>query len=111
MGEPCRDINNPKYGMVMDFTDLKAIVNRLIVNRYDHALVLRQTAQSEALIAAMREKWDRIEITTYQPTCENMIIDFVGMLQKELPSHVELVELKLYETEKSSATWRKSDNE
>lgn len=110
IGQPISEPSNPKLGMVMDFTQLKAIVNRLIVDRFDHSLVLRSTPQSDALIQSMLGKWDRIEVTPYQPTCENMIIDFVQMLQQELPPHIELVELKLYETERSSATWRKEDN-
>ena len=32
-GEPNADPNNPKYGMVMDFGELKRIVGRLIVDR------------------------------------------------------------------------------
>ena len=31
-GEPNADPNNPKYGMVMDFGELKRIVGRLIVD-------------------------------------------------------------------------------
>lgn len=109
-GEPCDDPTNPKYGMVMDFTELKSIVNALIVDRYDHALVMRATPEGSPLVRLMQGKWSRIETTPYQPTCENMIIDFVNKLKKALPARVELVELKLYETEKSSATWCQSDN-
>lgn len=110
MGTPCADITNPKYGMVMDFTELKAIVNRLIVDRFDHALVMRPTPENNSVICAMQSKWKRIELTPYQPTCENMICDFVTMIERELPQGVSLVELKLYETEKSHATWLKTDN-
>lgn len=110
LGEPCDDIQNPKYGMVMDFTDLKAIVNSLVTDRYDHALVMRQTVQNVALVNTMRAKWERIHLTEYQPTCERMIQDFVVKLQAALPEHVTLVELTLYETEKSAARWLLSDN-
>lgn len=109
MGEPNTDITDPKYGMVMDFTELKAIVNRLVVNRYDHALVLRDSPNNRALLQALPQSWERVELTPYQPTCENMIGDFVAMISRELPQSVELVELKLHETEKSSATWRACD--
>ena len=50
-GTPCDDPQNPKYGMVMDFGDLKRIVNRLVVEPYDHALVLRQTPANLRLLA------------------------------------------------------------
>ena len=45
-GEPVADAAEPKYGMVMDFGELKRIVGRLIVDRYDHALVMRATADN-----------------------------------------------------------------
>ena len=53
-GEPNADPNNPKYGMVMDFGELKRIVGRLIVDRYDHALVVRRTAENSDAIDALR---------------------------------------------------------
>jgi len=40
-GQPISDVNNPKYGMVMDFGDLKKIVRKIIVEVFDHSLVLR----------------------------------------------------------------------
>ncbi|PKP22124.1 MAG: 6-carboxytetrahydropterin synthase QueD, partial [Bacteroidetes bacterium HGW-Bacteroidetes-22] len=47
-GEPISDPSSPKMGMVMDFGDLKRLVRQLIVDRYDHALVLGE--QSRHLI-------------------------------------------------------------
>lgn len=109
-GTPSTDENNPKLGMVMDFGQLKEIVNRLIVDRFDHAFVMRDTPSSHAIVETMRARWDKIVTTLYQPTCENMIISFVEMLRKELPPQVTLVEVRLYETEKSHAGWRAEDN-
>ena len=40
MGTPISDPKNVKFGMVMDFSDLKKIVNQLIVVPFDHATVL-----------------------------------------------------------------------
>ena len=39
IGEPITDMGNAKLGMVIDFGDLKKIVNREIVNVFDHATV------------------------------------------------------------------------
>lgn len=110
-GTPCCDELNPKLGMVMDFGELKSIVNHLIVDRYDHTLVMRRVDEDQLLVEAMRQKWSRIELTDYQPTCENMILDFAQLLQKALPSKVRLVKLKLYETARSYAEWRIEDNQ
>ncbi len=109
-GTPCDAPDDPKYGMVMDFGDLKRIVNRLVVDRYDHALILRQTPENMQLLEQVREKWERVYLVDYQPTCEQMIARFATQIARELPEDVRLVELKLYETEKSHATWRAEDN-
>ncbi|MDA0701220.1 MAG: 6-carboxytetrahydropterin synthase, partial [Bacteroidetes bacterium] len=37
LGTPIADKNNVKYGMVIDFTDLKRIVKNEIVDVFDHA--------------------------------------------------------------------------
>ena len=40
IGTPCQNKENPKLGMVMDFGDLKAIVNEEIVSKLDHTVVM-----------------------------------------------------------------------
>ena len=47
-GVPSTDPADPKLGMVMDFGVLKEVVNRLVISRYDHALVLRATGSNGA---------------------------------------------------------------
>ena len=39
-GIPADNPDNPKNGMVIDFTDLKSIVKKEIVNVFDHSVVL-----------------------------------------------------------------------
>lgn len=99
------DLSDPKLGMVMDFGVLKSLVNDLIVNRFDHSLLLRQTPRNEAFAASVKGTWSRIELTPYQPTCENMVLFIVETVKRALPAGIELVGVKLYETEKSSAEW------
>lgn len=105
-GEPCTDPTSPKLGMVMDFSDLKTIVGRLIVDRFDHALIVRRGAYDGQLLTAMRCQWSSLIEVDYQPTCENMVVDFARLIGAELPVNVELSEIKLYETENSHATFR-----
>ena len=109
-GVPEQDPMNPKYGMVMDFGDLKRIVNRLIVDRDDHACVMRETEQNRAALEAMRGVFHKIIVTPYQPTCENMVEDFARVIAAELPSGVELFSVKLHETATSFAEWYATDN-
>lgn len=109
-GSPITDPSSPKLGMVLDFGDLKALVNRLIISRFDHALLLKRTPQSEALVEVMREKWSKIEMTDYQPTCENLLLFIVDQLTPHMTTDIELAEVKLYETARSYATWCAADN-
>ncbi len=109
IGEPIADENNPKLGMVMDFGDLKKIVNEEIVDRLDHAVVLSKKAPSEQLLA-LPQMGERHEIVDYQPTCENMLVDFAERIRKRLPANIQLFSLKLNETATSYAEWYASDN-
>ena len=46
----------------------------------------------------------------YQPTCENMVIDFAQKIQGALPENLKLHHIKLHETATSFAEWYASDN-
>lgn len=105
-GKPCDNPDNPKCGMVIDFAELKGIVKSSIIDIYDHALVCREGSLSEQLLVEMRKEWSNIITTPYQPTCENMAVDFAKTLSLLLPQNVKLTEIKLYETENSYVTYR-----
>lgn len=109
-GTPIEDPSSPKQGMVMDFGALKKIVNELIVDKYDHALVMRKTQQNGVLIETLKANFSRVITTDYQPTCENMIADFASRIMPELPEGVELHSLKMHETATSFAEWFAEDN-
>lgn len=109
IGEPETDINNPKLGMVMDFGELKDIVNREIVKDLDHAVVVSNKVSKDTLMQ-LGQMSERSFIMDYQPTCENMLIDFADRLQKVLPAKVKLHSLKLNETANSFAEWYAEDN-
>lgn len=108
-GTPSTDPTNPKQGMVMDFGVLKKIVNEEIISRFDHALVLRTTAD-EGLRRVLAEQFDNVVTVEYQPTCENMLDDFAHRLMKRLPEGVTLHSLRLHETASSYAEWFSEDN-
>ncbi len=109
-GEPCPDDSSPKHGMVMDFGMLKRIVGEQIVDKMDHAFVMRDTLQSEQLYATLKERFSKIVLVDYQPTCENMLADFAERLLGALPDSVELHSLRLHETASSYAEWYAEDN-
>ena len=109
LGVPIADKNNPKYGMVMDFGLLKQIVNEEIVNPLDHSVLLCEESDTAGL-AQLPQLGDRLIVTPYQPTCENMIIDFADKIAKRLPASVSLHSIRLNETANSFAEWFASDN-
>ncbi|MBE6189896.1 MAG: 6-carboxytetrahydropterin synthase [Rikenellaceae bacterium] len=108
-GEPSTDPTNPKQGMVMDFGVLKKIVSEEIISRFDHALVLRSTADEE-LLKLLAEQFDNLIEVDYQPTCENMLDDFARRIIGRLPEGVTLHSLRLHETASSYAEWFAEDN-
>jgi len=110
IGEPISNTSSPKLGMVIDFKDLKRIIKGLIVDELDHSMVLRQDAPKD-LIAVMKKNYERIILTEYQPTSENMIIDFADRIKAALPDEVKLHHLKLWETVTSYTEWFAEDNE
>lgn len=109
-GKPESDPESPKLGMVMDFGVLKRIVNEQIVNRLDHSLTMRRSPMSEELLNTMCYRFDRVVVVDYQPTCENMLVDFAERLLEALPEDIELHSLRLHETATSYAEWFASDN-
>ena len=109
IGTPISDPNNVKFGMVMDFSELKTIVNRCIVDPFDHATVLNVNSPHKELAYAMESRGHKIVRVSYQPTSEMMIIDFADKIKKELPTHLGLHHLILRETETSYAEWYASD--
>jgi 6-pyruvoyltetrahydropterin/6-carboxytetrahydropterin synthase len=108
-GEPITDINNTKLGMVMDFGDLKRIVKKEIVDVLDHSVVLNEKAPHQTF-TGVKDMFDRIHLLDYQPTCENMVVDFAKKIKKELPNNIELFSIQLYETATSYAEWFAEDN-
>ena len=108
-GRPSTDPQDPKLGKVMDFGVLKKIVSEEIISRFDHALVLRSTAD-EALRKLLSEQFDNLVVVDYQPTCENMLDDFSRRISARLPEGVVLHSLRLHETATSYAEWYAEDN-
>lgn len=107
IGQPEPSVESPKYGMVMDFSVLKGIVRREIVDKLDHALLVRRGTMQAQSLAGLSE---RIIEVDYQPTCENMVGHFAESIKPYLPSNVELFSIKLYETATSFAEWYAEDN-
>ena len=108
-GTPITDENSPKLGMVMDFGDLKKIVRSVIVDKFDHSVVL-YNKMPQSYIDELKKHNDRIILLDYQPTSELMILDFAERIKQNLPEHIHLKYLLLRETVTSYAEWYAEEN-
>jgi 6-pyruvoyltetrahydropterin/6-carboxytetrahydropterin synthase len=108
-GTPIRDEKSPKNGMIMDFGDLKKIIKKNIIDPVDHALILSKDYPAEAVIK-ISESFCNIVWVDYQPTSENLLVDFSKKIKALLPEGVALHSLTLRETASSFAEWFANDN-
>lgn len=86
-GEPIEDTENPSYGMIMDFKDLKNIVKEVAVDKYDHS---------------------KLNDFFPNPTAEIMVKKIAVDIMARLPVGVILTSCKLWETSTSYAEWNVS---
>ena len=92
----------PGLGIIIDFKDLKKIVNSAVIDQLDHRLVLSKEyihAHSNLMIP------DHTMIWEYEPTAENILFYIKEAIKNLFPTHVKLLSLKLYETKSSYAEW------
>ncbi len=83
-GEP-----DPASGYLIDMKDLKAILNRTVVDDVDHRHLNIEVPWLEGII----------------PTAENLARVFFERAAPELPDGVELAAITVHETERNSATY------
>jgi len=110
IGEPITNNSHVKYGMVIDFSDLKIIVKEEIVNVFDHATVFNKNTPHVELAEELKARDHNVLLVDYQPTSEMMVIDFANKIKRRLPDNIHLFSLKLQETATSYAEWFASDN-
>ena len=111
LGRPISENSNPKFGMVMDFSDLKKIVKEEIVNPYDHATVFNKNSPHLELANDLKKRGHKIVLVEYQPTSEMLVIELAEKIKSLLPKNIELYSLKLQETATCYAEWYAKDNE
>lgn len=109
-GTPIQDSTNPKFGMVIDFGDIKKIVRTEIIDRFDHTILLNVNSPHKQLGEQLINDGHKVIFTEYQPSCENMLLDMVDLIKPHLPNTVELQSIRLHETETSYAEWQAEDN-
>jgi 6-pyruvoyltetrahydropterin/6-carboxytetrahydropterin synthase len=103
-GEPSLREGDPKIGMIMDFGDLKDIVETHIVKYFDHALLLRRNAP---LAEEISGAYQNVLLLDFQPTCEQLTLHFADILKKVITLPNGLYSVRLYETPTSWCEWTK----
>ncbi len=109
-GEPVNDPASNRNGMVIDFGDLKRMVNENIIRKYDHSLVVSGQAPAE-VVDRYRQHFANVIIFPHQPTCENLVADIAATLSGLAPAGTFLHSVRLYETATAYAEWYASDNQ
>ena len=108
-GMTVQDAGNSKLGMVIDFSDLKDIVMREVVEYFDHSVIICDLEDHPA-VGMMKDAYEKVRVVDYQPTCENLVLQMAGRIAVALPENIELYSLRLRETGTSYAEWHASDN-
>lgn len=107
IGEPKSDTGISDCGMVIDFGEIKQLVKEHILEAFDHRLILR----SDSRFSGIEASNERVRYVPYQPTCENMLIEIVEILQAHVSPEVQLSKVSLRETRSSYAEWYATDNQ
>ena len=98
----------PSDGMVIDFKDLKEIVNRRIVSKMDHAFICQRPEAlkgAEFEISKVLESYGlKMYFMEDRPTAENMVKHIAAAISYELKgTQIILTRVRLYETPTSYA--------
>ncbi len=97
-----RDCYLPAPGFVIDFKDLKKIVQHTVIRKLDHQLVLsNEFLKKDASVKNL----SNLFLWEVEPSAENLLIYLQKNIQENLPEGVQLKKLKLYETNDSYAEW------
>ncbi|MBK8483802.1 MAG: 6-carboxytetrahydropterin synthase [Saprospiraceae bacterium] len=99
---------HPKDGMVYDFSNIKKLIEKKILDQFDHCLVLSDKEDKE-IVHKIGQRYEKLVLLNDQPTCENLLIDFMKLICNDIPDELELVAIRLDETTNSYAEWRIED--
>lgn len=94
-------------GMVIDFKLLKKIINEKIVDKYDHAIVLRE---ADPVLDIINSNCDKVVHVPESPTAEWMAeIFYTGLEEaiKEIDSEIAIVYVAVQETSHNIAIYER----
>jgi len=92
----------PAPGFLIDFKEIKKIVTELIVQKFDHHLLLSEDFLKLNPAYLIAENLIKFEA---EPTAENLLLYIRNILNEKFPKNIGLTHLKLFETTDSYAEW------
>lgn len=105
-GDIIKQENVSENGMVMDFSDVKAIAKESVVNVWDHAFLVYQH-DTEVLNFLNSLPDHKTVVFPTVPTAENMALEAFKILKSKYHdtygNHLKLEKVRLYETPNSWA--------
>ena len=108
IGEPIKDVDSPRNGMIIDFSDLKKYIKSQIVDELDHSFMVSSDADIHHL-KQVDQMFEKLKVVDFQPTCENLLFYIADIIITQLPDNIKLFSLKLCETPTSYAEWFADD--
>ncbi|MDP2626015.1 MAG: 6-carboxytetrahydropterin synthase QueD [Candidatus Rokubacteria bacterium] len=85
--------------MVMDFDDLREVVRKAVLDRWDHATLLAaDDPLAPAIVAVQGEAPDRVVRLDGNPTAELLTREAWNAIERALPAHVSLERVGIRET-------------
>lgn len=91
-------------GMVVDFKDLKNVINGLIVDKCDHAFMYNQASDENAehdIAKTLIQYNKKVVKVNFRPTAENMVHWMFAKVLQDSDLHIQ--KIRLYETPTSYA--------
>lgn len=98
---PILDSGSSK-AMVIDFSQLKSIVNDKVVNLFDHSFIADQfmvPGLEHDLVSLLSRSGSKVVMMPGRPTAENM----VNLIAEMLGNYLNVTRIRLYETPTSYA--------
>jgi 6-pyruvoyltetrahydropterin/6-carboxytetrahydropterin synthase len=111
-GDIIDTVGSPREGMVMDFSDVKGIARREIVEAWDHAFLVHR--EDRVVVDFLNSiPGHKTVVLARVPTAENLAIEAFGILHQAYQdwygNHLSLERVRLYETPNSWADAMRSD--
>jgi 6-pyruvoyltetrahydropterin/6-carboxytetrahydropterin synthase len=88
-------------GMVVDYYDLKKTVEPF-VEELDHSFMINKN--DEILLNKIEELKTKHKVVDFETTAENICFYFIDKIKLNLPTHIQMLRVTIFETSTSYAT-------